>query len=167
MNRFTFDARHEDDTVALGAAVADALPDHAVVALNGTLGAGKTRLVQALAAALGVDPRDVVSPTFVLVQEYRGRRPIFHFDAYRVQDENEFWELGAGDYFSQPGVSLVEWAERVPGCMPSERLEISIEVTAPTSRRFVITAFGTQYHAVIDRLTAWAQKRTDLSGIRA
>ena len=72
MHRFTYDALDEAATAALGAALADLLPNGAVVALCGTLGAGKTRLVQAIAQGCGVDPRDVVSPTFVLVHEYPG-----------------------------------------------------------------------------------------------
>jgi tRNA threonylcarbamoyladenosine biosynthesis protein TsaE len=156
---FTFDACDESGTAALGAALAAALPERAVVALNGELGAGKTRLAQAVAAALGVDPRDVVSPTFMLVQEYHGRRAVFHFDAYRLRDEAEFWELGSQEYFAVPGVSLVEWAERVPGCLPEERIEIAIEVTGGTSRRFKITATGGENEAVVARLAAWNEER--------
>src|SRR5258708_415483 len=95
---FAFDARDENDTAALGAALAAVLPRCCVVALNGPLGAGKTRLAQAVADGLGVDPRDVVSPTFVLVQEHMGRTAVFHFDAYRIRDEHEFWELGPQEY---------------------------------------------------------------------
>jgi tRNA threonylcarbamoyladenosine biosynthesis protein TsaE len=156
---FTFEARDEADTAALGASLAAALPRRAVVALNGPLGAGKTRLVQAVADGLGVDPRDVDSPPFVLVQEHQGRTAVFHFDAYRIRDEAEFWELGPQEYFSTPGVSFVEWAERVPGCLPAERLEITIDVTGPTSRRFVIAAKGVDFEEVLARLAAWAVNR--------
>ncbi|HEV3004397.1 MAG TPA: tRNA (adenosine(37)-N6)-threonylcarbamoyltransferase complex ATPase subunit type 1 TsaE, partial [Pirellulales bacterium] len=117
------------------------------------------RLVQAVAAALGVDPRDVVSPTFVLVQEYHGRTAVFHFDAYRLKNEAEFWELGPQEYFSRRGLSLVEWADRVSGCLPAERLQIAIEITGETSRRFLISATGSDYDQIVDRLAAWADKR--------
>ena len=159
MKPFTFEARDEADTAALGACLAAALPRRAVLALNGPLGAGKTRLAQAVAGGLGVDPRDVVSPTFVLLQEHQGRTAVFHFDAYRIRDEHEFWDLGPQEYFSTPGVSLVEWAERVPGCLPAERLEITIEVTGPTSRRFVIAAKGGEFEEVLVRLETWAEDR--------
>src|SRR5438552_539445 len=118
----TFEAQSESETVALGAALAAALPANAVVALYGILGAGKTRFVQAAAAALGVEPREVVSPTFVLVQEYQGRMPVYHFDAYRLGGNDEFRDLGADDYFASPGVSFVEWADRVEEGLPAERL---------------------------------------------
>jgi tRNA threonylcarbamoyladenosine biosynthesis protein TsaE len=152
MTVFKFDAQNEADTWALGTALAEALPERAVVALVGMLGAGKTRLVQAVAAALDINPRDVVSPTFVLVQEYHGRRDVFHFDAYRLRNEAEFWELGSQEYFARPGVSFVEWADRVPGCLPEERLSISIEICGPMLRRFQIKATGSAYEAVVERL---------------
>ena len=80
----TFHANNEADTGRLGEILAGVLPAGTVVGLVGPLGAGKTRLVQAVAAASGVDVRDVVSPTFVMIREYSGRRPVFHFDAYRI-----------------------------------------------------------------------------------
>lgn len=151
---FTFHARSESDTASLGAALANVLPDGAVVALVGTLGAGKTRLVQAIAAASGVDPAEVVSPTFVLVHEYHGRRPIYHFDAYRLDTEDEFSALGPEEYFDSPGLSLVEWADRVSNCLPRERIEVQIDVAGPTERRFTIRATGKRLEDAITQLAA-------------
>ncbi len=152
MEQFLYEAADESQTAQLGAALAKVVPDGAVVALCGTLGAGKTRLVQAIAEAEGVDRRDVVSPTFVLLQQYRGRRPIYHFDAYRLRDEDEFLELGPEEYFDSGGVTLVEWAERVEGCLPEERIEVRIEVIGDTSRRFEIEARGDRYTGQLRQL---------------
>jgi tRNA threonylcarbamoyladenosine biosynthesis protein TsaE len=152
MNRFTYHAADEVATVALGAALAELLPDGTTVALCGTLGAGKTRLVQAIAAAAGIDRREVVSPTFVLIQEYRGHRTVYHLDAYRVRDEDEFLELGPEEYFESDAVVLVEWADRVPRCLPSDRVEIHIEITGPGSRRFEVRGTGPRSDAVVDAL---------------
>ncbi len=154
MERFTYEADDEAATATLGAALAEALPASATVALCGTLGAGKTRLVQAIAEADGVDRRSVVSPTFVLIQEYGGRRPIYHMDAYRLRSEDEFRQLGPEEYFEGPGLVLIEWADRVRAALPAERLEIDITVTGPQSRRFLIAAVGGRYTAVIDALAA-------------
>jgi tRNA threonylcarbamoyladenosine biosynthesis protein TsaE len=154
MERFTYDARDEAATAALGAALAGVLPAGSVVALSGTLGAGKTRLVQAIAEASGVDPRDAVSPTFVLIHEYQGRRPIYHLDAYRVHDEDEFLDLGPEEYFEGDGITLVEWADRVRGCLPEERIEVHVEVTGPESRRFEVAAHGRQYEPLVARLAS-------------
>ncbi len=154
MDLFIYQADDEAATAALGAALAETLPAGSTVALCGTLGAGKTRLIQAIAEAAGVDRRGVVSPTFVLIQEYAGRRPIYHMDAYRLRSEDEFRQLGPEEYFDGQGLVLIEWADRVRGCLPAERLEIDITVTGPESRRFAIRAVGACYAAVIDALAA-------------
>jgi len=136
MEEFEFLARDESDTDRLGAALAAALPAGTTVALIGTLGAGKTRLVQAFAAACGVPREEATSPTFVLVNQYYGQRPIYHIDVYRVRDEDEFLELGPDEYFESDGVTFVEWADRVSACLPEDRLEIHCEAVSQTERRF-------------------------------
>jgi tRNA threonylcarbamoyladenosine biosynthesis protein TsaE len=138
----TLTLKNEQDTERLGAALADVLPPQTVVALVGTLGAGKTRLVQAVATALGVPAGIVTSPTFVLVNEYRqGRMPVFHFDTYRLKDDDEFVELGPDEYFAADGITFVEWADRVEHLLPEERIDVELEVTGDTSRR--VTLVGT------------------------
>lgn len=135
--------KNEQETDILGRVLANALPDGAVVSLLGTLGAGKTRFAQAIAAASGVPVEDIASPTFVLVKEYQGaKRKIYHFDAYRLRNSNEFLELGADEYFDDNGISLVEWADKVADVMPEDRLEISITPISEISRRFAISAKG-------------------------
>jgi tRNA threonylcarbamoyladenosine biosynthesis protein TsaE len=152
MTRLIFDAFSEADTARLGAALAEVLPDGTTVALCGTLGAGKTRLVQAIAEAAGVNRRDVVSPTFVLIQQYHGRRTIYHIDAYRLHDADEFRALGPEEYLESDGLALIEWADRVRACLPAERVEIQIEVTGPESRRFEVVGIGERYAAAIGQL---------------
>jgi tRNA threonylcarbamoyladenosine biosynthesis protein TsaE len=147
-----FNADNEAATAALGHALAGVLPPGTTLALCGTLGAGKTRLVQAIAEALGVNRRDVVSPTFVLIQEHRGRRMIYHIDAYRIRDDDEFQQLGPDEYFESDGLVLIEWADRVEGSLPRDYVEIRIEVTGVESRRFEIRAVGRRYDEVLRRL---------------
>jgi len=152
MDCFTFDAADESQTGLFGAALARVLPNGAVVSLCGTLGAGKTRLVQAVARACGVDPRAVVSPTFVLIQEHHGRRNVYHIDAYRLRDEDEFEQLGPEEYFEGDGITLVEWADRVETAMPPDRLDVRIEVTGEHSRRFEVRSLGRLDPAILDHL---------------
>jgi tRNA threonylcarbamoyladenosine biosynthesis protein TsaE len=138
----TLTLENEQATERLGTALADVLPPATVIGLIGTLGAGKTRLVQAVARALGVPPGSVTSPTFVLVNEYReGRMPVFHIDTYRLKDDDEFLNLGPEEYFESPGLTFVEWADRVEHLLPEDRLEIELEVTGDNSRR--VTLIGT------------------------
>jgi tRNA threonylcarbamoyladenosine biosynthesis protein TsaE len=127
----------------------------------GTLGAGKTRLVQALAVALGVPPDTVVSPTFVLCQPYVGRRRLHHMDAYRLRDDDEFLQLGPEEYFDSDGITLVEWADRVRACLPPEHVAIHIAVTGDEARAFCVAAIGTRYVSVVDDL---ARRLTESDG---
>lgn len=145
----TIEIANEAGTVALGERLAGLLEAPATVALVGPLGAGKTRLVQAVAAALGVT-EEVTSPTFVLINEYRtGRTPIYHLDAYRLKDEDEFIELGVEEYFaggasSGPGLTFVEWGDRFPDCLPESLVTISIEPSGDRQRRVTIEGLAAQ-----------------------
>ncbi len=122
------------------------------MALIGELGAGKTHLARAIAEGLGIaDSRVVTSPTFVLVQEYAARLPIYHFDAYRLHNQAEFADLGVHEYFESGGVCLVEWADRVPDCLPAEHLRIDLHITGETSRRAEIAAIGSAYERLVER----------------
>ena len=107
-----------------------------MLALVGPLGAGKTWFAKGVAQGLGIDPREVTSPTFLLIHELEGRLPFRHMDAYRVSGEAELAELGADELLSggHAGgpVVLVEWADRVSGLLPPDRLDL---VIAHTGRR--------------------------------
>lgn len=140
-------------TQAFGRRLGRRLWPGAVVALIGELGAGKTQLVRAIAEGLDiVDSRIVTSPTFVLVQEYPARLPIYHFDAYRLNAEAEFADLGVHEYFESTGVCLIEWADRVPGCLPAEHLRIALETTGETARRARIEGKGRDYERMLMEL---------------
>ena len=135
-----FVSNDEADTIRLGETLAAALQPGCVVALTGSLGAGKTRLVQAIAAALGVDRDDVTSPTFVLIQEYEAAIPIFHFDAYRLRDSDQFLELGADELMASQGICLIEWAERAEEILPVSRLNIRMEHQGEDLRAITINS---------------------------
>ncbi len=142
-----------DATTAFGRRLAGLLFPGAVVALVGPLGAGKTHLVRAIAEGLGIaDSRVVSSPTFVLIQEYPARLPLYHFDAYRLPNPAAFADLGPHEYFEGDGVCLVEWADKVTSCLPAEYLRITIAITGETSRRFSVEGLGERYGAVIRAL---------------
>ena len=107
--------RSESETAAIGHELAATLSIGDVVLLYGDLGAGKTAFVRGLAEGLGVDPTEVSSPTFTLMQEYRGGRvPLFHVDLYRLNDPREIEDLGL-DEIAEGGVLAIEWAEKLSG----------------------------------------------------
>lgn len=153
MKTWRWNSASEDDTERLAIQLAKLLPPKAAVALDGTLGAGKTRFTQALAAAAGVDRKLVQSPTFVLVHEYPGPTPIFHFDAYRLKSLDEWWDLGVEEYFERPGWCVVEWASKVEPGLPADRLHLHFDWLDETSRVVDLTAHGSVYENLLDQLS--------------
>ncbi len=152
----------EEDTVRLGRAIADVVEPGTVIGLVGPLGSGKTRLVRGIAEALGVEPGAISSPTFVLIQEYDGRLPVFHFDTYRLPSPEAFEDLGPADYWDA-GVSLVEWADRVAGLLPDGRWTIALEPTGPTTRKARIELPPEPADRLITRMRESDGDRVDLT----
>jgi tRNA threonylcarbamoyladenosine biosynthesis protein TsaE len=138
----TVTTRSEEDTAAVGRELAATLSAGDVVLLFGDLGAGKTALVRGLAEGLGVSREDVSSPTFTLIQEYRGGRlTLFHVDLYRIEDPREFDELGL-DEIAEAGVLAIEWAERLPQ-PPQHAVRVSIAHAGESAR--TVTIESTKY----------------------
>lgn len=148
----TFFASSEADLESLAARLSSVLARGDVVALVGELGAGKTRLVQGLARAWGVNPDEVTSPTFTLIHEYPGRVLLRHCDAYRLRHPEEFADLGLDELFGEDGVAIVEWADRVAEYLPRDHLRIEITATGATTRRIVVSATGMRSKEITDEL---------------
>jgi tRNA threonylcarbamoyladenosine biosynthesis protein TsaE len=142
ISTFDWHAPDEAGTAQLATALAAALRVGDVVALNGSLGAGKTRLVRGIAAALGIVDEEVNSPTFVLIHEYDGRVPLYHVDAYRLRDSDEFLSIGGDEVLAGDRACLIEWADRIADVLPRDQLRIDITATGQTSRRFALAATG-------------------------
>jgi tRNA threonylcarbamoyladenosine biosynthesis protein TsaE len=129
----TFTTRSESETAAVGRELAPTLSEGAVVLLCGDLGAGKTAFVRGLAEGLGLDPGDVSSPTFTLLQEYRGGRlPLLHADLYRLDDPREVDDLGLEE-LGGGAVLAIEWADKLPR-PPVDAIVVRIEHAAETER---------------------------------
>lgn len=141
---FVHHAATEADTAHFAAGLAQLAVPGTLLALDGDLGAGKTRFAQAFAQALGV-PGIVNSPTFTIIKEYEGGKlPFYHMDVYRLS-LSEADELGLDEYFHGEGVTLVEWASIIEPILPPERLHIRLESTGPYSRKIVCRPFGQNY----------------------
>jgi len=146
----TIVCKTEAETMALGAKLAERLCAPAFVALYGDLGAGKTALVRGMGERLGT--RDVRSPTFTIVHEYRTDPPLVHFDAYRLADGEELFAVGFEDYLRQNAVLVLEWAERVPDALPQRRLDVLLEGSGEEARSVRFTPHGEEYESVVDAL---------------
>lgn len=151
---FEWISHNEEETARLGEELARILGPGAVVALVGDLGAGKTRLVQAVAQGLGIERSQVSSPTFTLVHEYDGRVPVFHFDTYRLKTVEEFIDLGSDEMLTSGGISFIEWADSVRNVLPPDVLWIKIDITGPSERRFRVTGTGPTTQRLVRQLSA-------------
>lgn len=159
--RFT---HNETETMALGEALGRTLRAGDVMALVGELGAGKTRFVRGVAQGLGVDPRQVNSPTYVIVNEYEradsasDAPPLVHIDAYRLSSDDDLRLLGLDDFTNSDAVMVIEWADRIAGAIPAGALWISIEhARAPAPEPDNVTARRLTFHG-----DAWAERLASL-----
>lgn len=133
----TIFTKGENETESAGAEFAAQLPDGAVVALYGDLGAGKTAFVRGMARGMGIDAR-VSSPTFTIVNEYLGRRELYHFDMYRLGSSDELFDIGWEDYLNRGGVCAVEWSENVADAFEGDEITVRIEKLSAEERKIVI-----------------------------
>ena len=150
-----FTRRSPEETADLAAALGLVARPGDFVALFGDLGAGKTVFAKGFCAALGIEPAEVDSPTFVLLNEYSGRLPVYHFDAYRLEGgAAELTELGYFDESLEEGVVLLEWAGRVGNLLPPKALRRRIEWLEAESRRLVIEEPSDRIRMALARIQA-------------
>ena len=137
----------------LGKQICRRIPLNTVIALSGNLGCGKTTLVKGMAQALGIDPKKVNSPSYVLIKEYdvKGGK-LFHLDLYRLDGVKEISLLGIEEYFNQKGLLVIEWAEKAKDLLPGEYLKIKIKELSEYRRRFNICAKGKRYDDLLNSL---------------
>ncbi len=146
------EAQTAADTRAIGAALAELLQPGDALALTGELGAGKTTLVQGIARGLGYAGA-VVSPTFTLVREYRGRLCLYHVDVYRLERVQDVIELGFEEMLDGDGVLVVEWGDAVEQLLPPEHLLVELTVPGPDERRRLsLSGIGPSWAARWERL---------------
>ncbi|MDA0832258.1 MAG: tRNA (adenosine(37)-N6)-threonylcarbamoyltransferase complex ATPase subunit type 1 TsaE [Planctomycetota bacterium] len=151
--RRQFAVQNETETAAFGELLGRLLTPGLVIALVGDLGAGKTRLVQSIVASSIDKDIEVTSPTFVLIHEYAGADlVIYHFDAYRLKDIDEFLDLGVDELFHGDNVCIIEWADKVPEAFRGDVLWIKLEITGTETRQIELAGTGERACALLGQL---------------
>ncbi len=128
----------EDETLALAGKLATFFKPGDVLVLSGMLGAGKTVFVRGLAVGMGVDESLVNSPSYTLVNEYQGDRPLYHFDLYRLGDASELYEIGWDEYLGREGLIVIEWGEKAEDYLPSRHYRIDFSIIDERQREINI-----------------------------
>jgi len=131
LEEYHFISSKEEDTIKLGEVLGKLLKPGTIIALKGELGAGKSVFVKGIAKSLNVE-EEPNSPTFVIMNAYEGRLPLYHFDLYRISGADELEAIGYEDYFYGNGISVVEWAERAEEIFPGDAL--TVEISIPKKR---------------------------------
>ena len=138
-----------EETRSLAQKLGRNIEESFLITLSGELGAGKTTFTQGLAKGLEIT-RNVTSPTFTLMKNYKGRLPLYHIDAYRLEDIDQ--DLGFEEYIDGDGVCVIEWANFIENVLPDEYLNIDLTINDDDSRTIIFRARGSKYEEVLDKL---------------
>ena len=142
--------KNTTETVRIGKRIGSLLLPGDVVALVGELGTGKTQFIKGIAAGVKVgNPTYISSPSFTLINEYRGKIPFYHIDLFRLKTEKEAEELGLEEYFGGEGITAIEWADRIPSLLPKEILFVQIRHIGKQIRSIEIVAKGKRYEDIV------------------
>ena len=154
MDRYTYLSNSPAATSELGRRMGESLKAGSFIALIGELGCGKTLLTRGICAGLDVPLRQVNSPTFVLVNEYRGRLPVFHLDMYQLGTEADGVELGITDYLSraESGIMIIEWAEKILPLLPDDLLRVGFEILSAQKRNIEFYTSGGRFAGLLEEL---------------
>ncbi|HPX26835.1 MAG TPA: tRNA (adenosine(37)-N6)-threonylcarbamoyltransferase complex ATPase subunit type 1 TsaE [Treponemataceae bacterium] len=126
-----------NETIALGEKIGSFLKKGDIIALKGSLAAGKTTITKGIARSLGI-AEDVTSPTFTLISEYEGKIPLYHFDVYRLDTIEDFINLGSEELLYGNGVCIIEWSEKIFSELPDYTISIHLETQSDNSRKITI-----------------------------
>ena len=129
----TFTTHSPEETIALGVKIGKKLKKGDVIAMQGTLAAGKTTITKGIAEALEIKDT-ITSPTFCLISEYYGRMPLYHMDVYRLEGSEDFINLGTDDMIYGDGVSIIEWSEKIMSELPKKTIILRITPNEDGSR---------------------------------
>ena len=147
MNTLTLHSKSSEETIEIGKKIGSLLKKGDILAMQGTLAAGKTTITKGIAESLGVT-EVITSPTFCLISEYEGKMPLYHFDVYRLEGLEDFINLGSEDMLYGDGVSIIEWSEKIMEELPSSTIIIRLEPDSEQGTSRTITIENWPYESI-------------------
>jgi tRNA threonylcarbamoyladenosine biosynthesis protein TsaE len=149
----TFVSKSATETLRFGRRLGRTLRGGDIIALCGELGSGKTVLAKGIAGGLGVrSSNQVNSPSFVIIKEYKGRLPLYHFDVYRLDDVSGFVTIDYPGYFYGKGISVIEWGDKIISILPKDFLRIDMSVRGRNERGISLSPYGRRYKKLAEGL---------------
>jgi len=147
-----FISKSSEETIDFGKRLAKSLKKGDIICFFGDLGSGKTTLIKGIAQGLNISHTEVNSPTFVFMNIYQGRLPLFHFDLYRLDDIDGIRSIGADEFLYGDGISVVEWADRFGVLMPDEYLRVDLNHKKMDERVIQLSAKGSRYQNIVEKV---------------
>ncbi len=138
MNRFKIISKSPAETKEIGTKLGRTLKPGDVVGLTGNLGAGKTVMVKGISEAFGIDEKNIISPSFTIIAEYDSSPPLIHIDLYRIEREDEFYDLGIESFIGNDNITVIEWAEKAKSHLPDDIIKICINYIDENTREIII-----------------------------
>lgn len=136
-----------EETIELGKKLGELLKPNMLITLSGDLGAGKTTFTKGIGLGLGIE-KIINSPTFTILKQYHGRLNLSHFDAYRLEGQDD--DLGFEEIFESDDICVVEWADFIEDILPDQRLEVEIKKIDQDTREFIFKAVGSRYERLVE-----------------
>lgn len=140
---YTFKTASPEETIELGKIIGSLLKKGDIIAMQGTLAAGKTTITKGIAKALDIS-ENITSPTFCLISEYEGKMPLYHMDVYRLEGSDDFASLGTDDMLYGDGISIIEWSEKIMDELPKKTIILKITPFDDGSRQIEISNWNNQ-----------------------
>ena len=160
--RVTYDTASDQETIRLGHELGKTLKEGDVIALTGELGSGKTWFTKGLALGLGISPDIIItSPSFALINEYKGLHILFHMDVYRLERLSDFLSAGLDEYFYQDGVVVMEWADRWPEILPEWKLKVEFVILSYSIRRIIMSGHHPRAREILKSMKEFENNRLE------
>jgi len=147
-----FISKDPKETIRFAQRLAQRFKSGDIVCFFGDLGSGKTTFIKGIAKGLKISPIKVSSPTFVLMNIYEGRLPLFHFDLYRLESAQEISSIGYDEFLYNHGISVIEWADRLGTFMPEEYLRVDLKHKSIDQRIIKLSAKGSRYQDIVKKM---------------